>query len=468
MSLPMLMMSIPVLTGVLVYNLRRWIWVQATLVCGAMLILLVLVLQVPVDQLVVLAGRDMHFRSSWEILGRSFVLLPNDRYILTFIFLSVFVFALGGAMVSVTILFYPVVLSLVSIIMAIMFVQPFIYAALFIQIGAVICVFMIVDYKYSQVAGALRYLAFVSIGVPFILMAGWQIEMYQIRPDDATLLKQASLMLGVGVLILLAVVPFHSWMPIMARKSPPIVTAFMIGVVHAAIVFFLIDMLVQYDWLRNNPQLFFAFRIGGMLMIFAGGLFVISQRSFGGLMGYSALIDWGCTLVAIGLRLPDSLGVAAMIICARVITLIAWGLGAGCILGVNNSSDDVRLKIRRHPFATLSMIVGGLSLAAIPCTVGFPARWALLKMLARIHPDYAIVLLVSGLCAWVGYIRLIAEMIDFSSIMNGELYRTMSKNPGRMVLSVFIVASVIIAGLVPQWLYSKASIMFEHIAIILV
>ena len=83
MSLPMLMMTIPALVGVLVYNLRRWIWVQAILACGAMFILFVLVQQTPVDQLVVLAGRDMYFRSSWEILGRSFVILPSDKHILT-------------------------------------------------------------------------------------------------------------------------------------------------------------------------------------------------------------------------------------------------------------------------------------------------------------------------------------------------------------------------------------------------
>ncbi len=468
MSLPMLMMTTPVFVGVLAYNLRRWMWVQVTLVCGAMLILFVLVQQTPVDQLVVLAGRDMYFRSSWEVLGRAFVILPSDEYLLTFIFASVFFFAIGASMVSVTTLFYPVVLSLVSIIMAIMFVQPFIYAALFIQIAAVACVFMLVDHKYSQLTGALRYLALVSIGVPFILMAGWQIEMYQGSPDDNMLLAQAAWMLGVGLLILLAVVPFHSWIPVVARHSPPIVTAFMIGVVQAAMFFFLIDVLVQFDWLRNNIQFFLALRIGGMLMIVMGGVFVISQRSFGSLMGYSALIDWGCTLVAIGLRLPNAVGIAAMIICVRVITLIVWGFGAGIILGESKSAEAVREQIQRNPFATVSMLVGGLSLAAMPFTAGFPARWALLQMLNSIHPNYAIVLLVSGLCAWVGYVRIIAETIDLSSMIDGEMYRRTLESPGRIGLSVLIVVSVIIAGLVPQWLYSKASIMFEHIATILV
>jgi len=327
---------------------------------------------------------------------------------------------------------------------------------------------MIVDHKYMQLTGALRYLALVSIGVPFILMAGWQIEMYQGSPDDNMLLVQAAWMLGAGLLILLAVVPFHSWIPVVARHSPPIVTAFMIGVVQAAMFFFLIDVLVQFDWLRNNIQFFLALRIGGMLMIVMGGVFVISQRSFGSLMGYSALIDWGCTLVAIGLRLPNAVGIAAMIICVRVITLIVWGFGAGIILGKSKSAEAVREQIQRNPFATVSMLVGGLSLAAMPFTAGFPARWALLQMLNSIHPNYAIVLLVSGLCAWVGYVRIIAETIDLSSMIDGEMYRRTLESPGRIGLSVLIVVSVIIAGLVPQWLYSKASIMFEHIATILV
>ena len=468
MSLPMLLMTIPAFVGVLLYNLRRWIWIQVTLVCGTMLLLFMLVQQAPVDQLVVLAGRDMYFRSSWEILGRAFVLVPSDRSLLTFIFISVFLFAVSGAVVSVTTLFYPVVLSLVSIIMAIMFVHPFIYAALFIQIAAVACVFMIADNVYSRVTGALRYLSFASIGVPFILMAGWQLEMYQVRPDDNLLLLQASWMLGVGVLILLAVVPFHSWIPIVARSSPPIVAAFVIAVIQAAMFFFLIDMLVQFDWLRNNMQFFLALRISGMLMIVTGGVFVFAQRSFGGLMGYSALIDWGCTLVALGLRLPNSVEIAAMIICTRVIALIVWGIGAGTIFNNNNSTWDVRLHIRRNPFATVSMIVGGLSLAAMPLTAGFPSRWALLQMLAGIYPNYAIVLLVAGLCAWMGYIRVIAETVDLTGIIDGDMYRTTSESRGTIGLSVFVVLSLIIFGLVPQWLYPKAASMFEHIARILV
>ena len=468
MSLPMLVMIIPAFVGVLIYNLRRWIWIQATLVCGTMLLLYMLVQQAPVDQLVVLAGRDMYFRSSWEILGRAFVLVPSDRSLLTFIFGSVFLFSVSAAAVSVTTLFYPVVLSLVSIIMAIMFVHPFIYAALFIQIAAVACVFMITDHIYSEVTGALRYLSFASIGVPFILMAGWQLEMYQVRPDDNLLLLQASWMLAVGVLILLAVVPFHSWIPIVARSSPPIVAAFMIAVVQAAMFFFLIDMLIQFDWLRSNMQFFLGLRISGMLMIVTGGVFVFSQRSFRGLMGYSALIDWGCTLVAIGLRLPNSAGIAAMIICTRVISLIVWGIGAGSIFDNNNSAGDVQLHIRRNPFATISMIVGGLSLAAMPLTIGFPGRWALLKMLANIYPNYAIVLLISGMCALMGYIRTITQMIDLTSIIDGEMYRTTSETRGTIGLSVLLVLSSIIFGLVPQWLYPKAASIFEHIARILV
>ena len=128
----------------------------------------------------------------------------------------------------------------------------------------------------------------------------------------------------------------------------------------------------------------------------------------------------------------------------------------------------MRLHIRRNLFATVSMIVGGLSLAAMPLTAGFPSRWALLQMLAGIYPNYAIVLLVAGLCAWMGYIRVIAETVDLTGIIDGDMYRTTSESRGTIGLSVFVVLSLIIFGLVPQWLYPKAASMFEHIAMILV
>ncbi|HCU99302.1 MAG TPA: hypothetical protein DGM69_08160, partial [Chloroflexi bacterium] len=188
MSLPMVMIVAPIVVAVGTYILRRFVWIQLILSCTTMLFLSLLAQKAPIDQMVVVFGRDMYFGSSWAILGRAFVMVNHDIQLLTFLFISVLIFFVCGALVSVGFMFYPILLGLVAIIMAIIFVQPFVYAALFIQLMAVLCVFIMTDKIYDNIKASLRYLSFVSIGVPFILMSGWQLEMFQVTPDNTDLL----------------------------------------------------------------------------------------------------------------------------------------------------------------------------------------------------------------------------------------------------------------------------------------
>ena len=59
-------------------------------------------------------------------------------------------------------------------------------------------------------------------------------------------------------------------------------------------------------------------------------------------MGYSALIDWGATLVALGLGTPDGAAVAAMAITVRVLALVVWGVGAGVLVGALGAGEQLR------------------------------------------------------------------------------------------------------------------------------
>src|SRR5258707_2730871 len=59
---------------------------------------------------------------------------------------------------------------------------------------------------------------------------------------------------------------------------------------------------------------------------------------------------------------------------------------------------------RRNPLAAGAALLGALSLVGFPLTAGFPGRWALLNLLAQIHPSAAVLLLlaigsVSFVCA---------------------------------------------------------------------
>ena len=465
MSLPLLIMGLPLAMAGLTYNLRRWLWAQVVLAVGTVLALIVLVQLAPVDQMVVFAGRDVLLRASWELLGRSFTFAASDRALLTFVFSAALLFFLAAGAARAPALFLPVGLGLLPLLQATVFVQPFVYAALFLELIAAVAAFMLADRAYARAGGALRYLVFISLGVPFILLAGWQLEVHQVSPDDALPLLRATWMLGVGFLIVLAVAPFHSWVVMVARDAPPLAAAFVLAVVQAVVAFFLMDTLAQFDWLRTNAQFFLALRLGGMAMAAVGAAFAFSQRSLGGLMGYSALIDWGATLVALGLGTPDGAAVAAMAITVRVLALVVWGVGAGVLMGaLGDDYENLRGRAREYPFATAAVLAGGLSLAALPLMAGFPGRWTLLNMLSSAHVGFAIGLLVAAASAWLGYARVLHILFERPESEDEQgYYAGPAEEPVIIGFAVLGVLLLLWVGLAPQLLSPLARRMVESL-----
>ena len=470
MSFPLLLMGLPLATAALAYNLRRWLWVQVVLAVGTTLALIVLVQLVKVDEVVVIAGRDVVLRSSWELLGRSFAFVDTDRPLLAFLFSAALLFFLAAGAVRAPALFLPVGLGLLPLLEATVFVQPFVYAALFLELIAAVAAFMLADREYARTGGALRYLVFVSLGVPFILLAGWQLEVHQVSPDDAMHLARATWMLGIGFLIMLAVAPFHSWMAMVARHSPPLAAAFVLAVVQAVVAFFLMDTLAQFDWLRANGQFFLALRLGGMAMAVVGAVFAFAQRTLGGLMGYSALVDWGATLVALGLGTPDGVAVAALLIMVRVLALVVWGVGAAALVGgLGDDFENLRGRAWDYPFATAAVLVGGLSVAALPVMAGFPGRWALFSILSGAHPAFSLVLIIAGASSWLGYARALYILVERSESQNAHgHYYVPQEEPATIGFAVLGVSVLLLVGLVPQLLAPLARNMVEKLAQLLI
>ena len=99
MSFPLLLMGLPLVTGVLVYNLRRWLWLQVIVAVGTVLVLIALVQLETLDQLVVVFGRDITLHSSSAVLGRSFTFGEADRPILVFVFVAVLLYFLAVGVV---------------------------------------------------------------------------------------------------------------------------------------------------------------------------------------------------------------------------------------------------------------------------------------------------------------------------------------------------------------------------------
>jgi NADH:ubiquinone oxidoreductase subunit 2 (subunit N) len=464
MIIPLIFLAVPLVAAALTYLLRRWVWAQAILAALTAAALALLAAQAPLNTVAVFMNRDVTFNASWVVLGRSFTFTEAERPALAFLYLtSLLFFSVAGAARTPR-SFLPVGLVILSLMAGTIFVQPFLFAALFIEMIAAFAVLILADNEHTQTRGAMRLLVFVTLAVPFILLAGWQLEGLETSPEDTSLLVRAAVMLNVGLIILLAVVPFHSWIPNVAEDSAQIASAFVFTVVQAAVLFFMLKFFTQFDWFRNNPAEFAGLRLAGAAMVLGGGALAFAQRRFGRLMGYAVIVDLGATLLAVSVSGVEGLRVALSIVALRGVGLAVWGLGLGWVRAQSRRTnsddfDDVQGLAWKMPFATAALILGGLSLTALPLTAGFAGRWALFRLLAPKDYGISILLLLAGVSVTLSYARGIAALfrvVPEPTSEEGRLEPAASagphETPAAIVFVCLGVATILVLGIFPQWL----------------
>jgi hypothetical protein len=181
-------------------------------------------------------------------------------------------------------------------------VDPFLYAGLFIEMAALLCVPLLATPRKSAGRGVLRFLTFQSLGVPFILFTGWLTDRLQANPGQVDLVLRASILAALGFGFLLAVFPFHAWMPMLAEESHPYTAAFVLTMLPGVIFLFATRFLENNEPLRSAPGVSKPALPGrgddGVHGRAVGGLSAPPWR----ILAYAVMFETGLAFLAIGLR----------------------------------------------------------------------------------------------------------------------------------------------------------------------
>lgn len=406
------------------------------------------VLLVPFDEAFLFGDISIKFASEWIILGRMFSLSENVRPLIGFLYLAGAFLLPAAWLVNVNRFFPSVALLILAIVTASLMVDPFVFAAVFIELAAMGAVFVLVTQQHPRSTGATRMLILYTFAMLSILFTGSIMEVAGITSATPVIAMRVTFMLGFGFAILMTVPPFHLWLPKTAEESDPYILVFILIILQSAGFFFMLRFLDSYVWLREQTLMFDGIRIAGIITTLLAVVLSASQRDIRKLIAYALLVDLGVMLIALGSGTEDGIRLALSLSAVRVIALGVLALGLSNLCNAEPLGSQMRGVGYKMPFAAAAFLVGLLSVAGTPLTAGFPVRWSLLTEVLQADKLAAGTVLFSMVGLGVLVIRWAAI---FFGKGDGENVITMSKEPRIFLLGGIIL--MLLLGLFPQLVF---------------
>jgi len=393
-------------------------WVSAIMAGG----IAVLVTTVPLDQTVDLGPLSVTLGAPLSILGRVMVIEPVDRLPLTLIALIASVLFLVAWRLLPRSSFFAAGLAVLALLSGALMVEQVVYAALLVEIAALLAIIPLAEpivdeqgNRYSGGArGGLQYMVYTTLALPGLMITQLLLEQFAVFPNDLGLLRTATVLLAFSFALLLGAVPFQSWLSAVATDgSPPMVT-FLFTVNLGTVWFLLLAYLETYSWLSTQAAFGELFTLVGLIMMVAGGTLAASQERLGRIVGYATLVDNGAMFVALGSRHVTGLSLSIVMLIARPLSLglMALGLDGLRRLGKGDDRAETLAGVAwQVPWRTLAFVVGGISMAGFPLSLGFAARWGLYRLLAEANLFQAVLALLSSAGVMMGLVNTMRVLL---------------------------------------------------------
>jgi formate hydrogenlyase subunit 3/multisubunit Na+/H+ antiporter MnhD subunit len=454
---PLLIFLLTALSMIILGLVRRRHFFSGLMAGFFSVMIAIFALYIPLDEALSVFGVSIRFDGRWQILGRSLILNANNRAAVGFIFIAGG-FILAGAWIARPVrLYYSLTIGILGVIAASLMIDPFLFAAIFIELAAIGSTLVLSSRRPGGSRGGLRLLSFYTLAMLAILLVGWSLEINETGIDLEGMDLALQMMLGFGFAILISIPPFHAWLPIAAEENHPFTWNVIATVLHGAALFFIVRYISTFYLPYENEMLFPIIRSIGATMALLCAIWSAVQKDLQKMASYALISDLGVMLVAIGLGSNEGFQLALGLTGARVIGVACLSMGLMHVWKIlhNSNLDRQSKEFLPSMLATSAIIVGFLSLAGFPLTAGFPGRWSLLTIIAPLD-TYAWIGVVGSmgiLC--VGAIRsartllyqshaIYVEIVDWREkiFLGGGLFLTLSLGIFPQLLFPWIVKAL--------------------------
>lgn len=323
--------------------------------------------------------------------------------------------------------------------------------------------------RSNSIEAALKYLILAAISAAFLLFGMaliYTVSGTMYFPDLAEISlspqSYSTLMFGAGVGLMLVgigfklgVVPFHMWTPDVYEGASSPATMFIATISKGAMVALLLRFFMMAELYRYEKILWFLTGIS-ILSMLAGNLLALWQNNIKRILAYSSIGHFGYLLIAVIVGKEMGVEIATFYLSIYMIALLA----AFGLITIVSRADAEATDLKEYegmfwksPFLARIFIIVLLSLAGIPLTAGFMAKYFLL--ITGIGDSkwlLAFILVVSSVIGLFYYLRVIIAMMKRKE----EALSTanLSKNTSFIGIVFLAILGVLIIwfGVFPDWL----------------
>ncbi|HWJ92049.1 MAG TPA: NADH-quinone oxidoreductase subunit N [Flavisolibacter sp.] len=244
--------------------------------------------------------------------------------------------------------------------------------------------------------------------------------------------------------------PFHFWTPDVYDGAPTVFTSFMATIVKAA-GFIAFMRLFADSFSQLQPQWRLLTAIIAAATLFVGNITAVFQQSVKRMLAYSSISQAGFMMLAICSLNSDAR--EGLILYAAAYSLATIGIFAVLVKMNDYTFEGFNGFARKEPIIAGTLVIFLLSLAGIPLTAGFLAKFYMLR--ATISSGSLWLAIFAVLMAAISvfyYFRLIQAMYFKEGNASSA-----SLSPGFKYTMVGLAAITILLGLFPNllttWLY---------------
>ncbi|MBA3705810.1 MAG: NADH-quinone oxidoreductase subunit N, partial [Bacteroidetes bacterium] len=255
------------------------------------------------------------------------------------------------------------------------------------------------------------------------------------------------LLMLIGLSFKVSAAPFHFWAPDVYQGAPTVITAFMATIVKTA-AFAAFLRLFSTCFSEVSETWINIIWIMAALTLLLGNITAVLQLSTKRMLAYSSIAHAGYMLLA--LLAGNAYSNSAILFYATAYSI--GSIATFCVLNIVASSkgsdvvDSFNGLGKSNPLLAFVMTVALLSLAGIPPTAGFFAKYYIFT--AAFQAGYASLVLIAILASLIGvyyYFRIIIAMY-FKESTDAEI----AVQVNHKLLLIVVVIAIVALGLFPD------------------